>query len=206
MRAGYELAEDRSAAAGSSVGATFQSDPDLAPRRRSRPCRPRTPASVAGLAQFAEAISDDFLRRSIHRRRVDDSTAGREESAHDFCAVIARDAVVTNVEGNPAAEPDDWQRFAARRDRPRQQRARLSQCAQWNEQRRRGLRRQCEQVASGAQLTAVAMPDECCIPCEPTLAMRMKRNRNDIQPPFFAETSTNCNQWLKGAFTTARRL
>ena len=54
--------------------------------------------------------------------------ARREEGAHDLGAGVPRGEVVADVEGDPAAEPDERQRLAARRDRLRHDRPGMGGC------------------------------------------------------------------------------
>ena len=77
------------------------------------------------LAQFFQAVADDFLRRAVHRRRVDQATPCIEKIAHDFRTGFASDTVVAHVERDPAPQPDHGQDFASGQDRSRQQDRRL---------------------------------------------------------------------------------
>src|SRR5215467_10442784 len=78
------------------------------------------------MAELAEAIADDFLRRAVHRRGVDQTPSFLEKGAHDLGARIARRGVVADVERDPAAEPDGRKRLAARRDRASADRSRAA--------------------------------------------------------------------------------
>jgi len=58
------------------------------------------------MAELGEAVADHFLRRAIHRRRVDHPAALGEEGAHNLGAGVARNRVLADIERDPAAEPD----------------------------------------------------------------------------------------------------
>src|SRR5258707_4626858 len=77
--------------------------PDLVGRKQAR--RP---------VELGETVSNHLLGRAVHGRRIDQTPAGVEEGAHHLRAGVARDRVVADIEGDPAAEPDRGQLFAGR--------------------------------------------------------------------------------------------
>ena len=79
---------------------------------RRPPRRGRDPYLVGGEdarrhPELRESVADHLLRRSVHRRRIDEATASLEEVPHDVDTRVSGGPVVADVERDPAAESDD---------------------------------------------------------------------------------------------------
>jgi hypothetical protein len=73
------------------------------------------------VSERGKRVADHGLRRAIHGRGIDHAAARGKEGAHHLGAGVSRHRVVADIEGDPAAEPDQRQRLAARRDRLREE-------------------------------------------------------------------------------------
>src|SRR5690606_11449891 len=69
----------------------------------------RTPYLVgrkhrAKVACFFQTIANHFLSRTVHRGRIYQPPARLEKGSHDRCAFVTQGGVVTDIEGDPAAQ------------------------------------------------------------------------------------------------------
>src|SRR5262249_22879180 len=85
--------------------------------------------------ELAETVTNHLLGRAIHGRGIDQASAGIEEGPHHLRAGVARNRVVADIEGDPAAKPDRGQLFAGRGYRLAEQASLLRRRELWVEQR-----------------------------------------------------------------------
>ena len=83
-------------------------DPDLVGREE-----------MPWIAELFEPVADGALCGAVHRRRIDDASAGLEERRHYSRAFLKQLRVVAHVERDPAPQSDDRQSFACLRNRLR---------------------------------------------------------------------------------------
>ena len=70
-----------------------------------------------GHAELGQAVADHRLGGTVHRRRVDQAAAHREECPHHGGTFVAQLGVLPHVERDPAAQPDHGQLLTAGRNR-----------------------------------------------------------------------------------------
>src|SRR5262245_6094660 len=99
-------------------------DPDLVGRKQAR-------RSV----ELGETVPNHLLGRAVHRRGIDQAPARIEERSYHVRADVARDRVVADIEGDPAAEPDRGQLFAGRGYRLFKNASRLGRRELWAKKR-----------------------------------------------------------------------
>src|SRR5262249_421700 len=99
--------------------------------------------------ELGETVTNHLLGRAVHGRGIDQASAGIEEGAHHLRAGVARDRVVPDIEGEPAAEPDRGQFLACRGYRLVENASLLGRRELWAEQRgRTGCGQAAEQPAA----------------------------------------------------------
>jgi hypothetical protein len=85
--------------------------------------------------ELGETVTNHLLGRAIHGRGIDQAPARIEEGAHHLRAGVARNRVVADIEGDPAAEPDRGQLFTCRGYRLFENASLLGRGELWVEQR-----------------------------------------------------------------------
>jgi hypothetical protein len=67
--------------------------------------------------EFARDISKDLFGAAVHRRRIHETAAERDETREHFFERLALRCLRTCIENLPTAETNHWNLFAGRRDR-----------------------------------------------------------------------------------------
>src|SRR5262249_2186863 len=90
---------------------------------------------VRGPVELGEPVPNRLRGRAVHRRGIDQAPARIEERSYHLRAGVARDRVVADIEGDPAAEPDRGQLFAGRGYRLFKNASRLGRRELWAKKR-----------------------------------------------------------------------